>query len=150
MGAGGLLFENAKLQRVMVAQVAGTSDTLTSTGVDMTGYDGVVFLLSVGTLTATAVTSFHAAQGDTLGGSYADLAGTSQSLTAGTHDDFMGSLTIHRPGDRFVRLEIVRATANAVIDDVTAIRYRGNHPVTHDAATVATTELHISPDEGTA
>ncbi len=148
MGAGGLPFENMKLQRVSNAVAAGTS-AINSTGVDMTGYDGVTFLVGFGAITSAAVTSFNAAQGDTLGGAYVDLTGTAQSV-ADDDDNQIWALTIHRPGDRFVRCEVARATQNAVLDFIVAVRYRGDHPVTHDATTVGGTELHISPIEGTA
>lgn len=144
----GFLTEDVKATRVMNAVAAGQT-AQNSTGVDMTGWDGVMFIVSFGAITASAVTSCHMAQGDTLSGSYADLTGTSISV-ADDDDNQIVILNLEKPIDRFVRCEISRGTADAVIDGVVALQYKGNRPSTHDATTVVGTETHVSPAEGTA
>ena len=145
------LSKEVKVTRVMDAVAAGTDDVQEGTVLDMSGFDGVVFIAALGTLTASAVTDLRAQQGKLADGSdMADLKGTKVSL-ADDDDNKLAVLDVYRPQERYVQCNIVRATANAVIDGVIALQYKGRKaPVTHDAATVAGSELHVSPNEGTA
>ncbi len=146
------LVKNIKVTRVMNAVAAGTGDTQTGTGVNMQGFEGVIFIAEFGTLTAGAVTALKAQQSSDNGSSdaYADLSGTAQSIVDTAGNDCL-VLDIYRPAERYVRPAITRATANAVIDSVIAIQYGARKmPTTNDAATVAGTETHVSPAEGTA
>ena len=146
----GNIQQNTKTIRVMNGQAAGTGDTIDSTAVDMSGYEGVLFLAAFGALTATQVTSMKAAQGLTSGGSFDDLLGTKLGPLADTDGDKVLSLDIYRPRDRFVRVSITRATANAVIDGVVAILYGPKKAKPAKDASVAFEEAHQSPAEGTA
>lgn len=143
------LAHNVSISRSLNAVAAGTS-VQNGTAVDMQGWDGVVFILAVGTLTATAVTALKGQQGNASDGSDgADLLGTSVPL-ADTASNKLAVLDIYRPQKRYVRPVVSRGTANAVIDSVIAIRYRGRKaPITLDS-TVAAAEYHQSPIEGTA
>lgn len=145
------LANNVKVTRVMNAQAAGTGDTLSGSAVDMQGFEGVMFIAQFGTLTAGAVTTLKAQQDTASGmGSAADLEGTAQSIADSADNDCL-ILDIYRPRERYVRPQITRATANAVVDGIIAIQYGARvHPTTHDAATVAGSETHASPAEGTA
>lgn len=145
------LSKNVKVTRVMNAVAAGTGDSQNGSGVDMSGFEGVVFIAAFGTLTDGAVTTLKAQQ-DTVSNfaTAADLAGTAMSI-ADTSDNDLLVLDIYRPSERYVRPVITRATANAVIDGVIAIQYGARElPTTNDADTVASTETHVSPAEGTA
>ena len=145
----GNLGQNTKTIRVMNAVAAGTT-VQNSTAVDMSGYEGVIFLASFGALTATQVTSLKAQQGLTSGGSFADLLGTLVGPLADGDGNKMLSLDVYRPRERFVRAVINRATANAVIDGVVAILYGPKKAPPAKDATVAFAENHQSPAEGTA
>jgi len=141
--------KDCMITRVMVAVAAGTDDTNDSDALDMSGWDGVVFIALFGTLTATAITDIRAQEGATSTPA-TDLVGTKVSLTAGTHDDHVAILDVYRPLLRYIRCRVTRATANAVIDGVIAIQYRGRKAPVTQGATVASTELHVSPIAGTA
>ena len=56
------LSPNIKITRAMDAKVAGTSDQ-NSNIIDMSGFDGVMFIAAFGEITAGAVTSIKAQQG---------------------------------------------------------------------------------------
>lgn len=146
------LSKNVKLTRILNAQAAGTDDTLTSSAVDMQGFDTCWFLAAFGTLTASAVTSVKVQQSsdDGVADAYSDLEGTSVSI-ADSRDNDVVPVEITRPTKRYLKLVITRATANAVVDGVFALQ-GGAHsvPVTHDSTTVVDGELHVSPAEGTA
>ena len=144
------LSKNVKVTRVMNGVAAGTTDQNSSI-IDMSGWDGVLFLAAFGVITATAVTSIKVQQDtDPAGGTMADLAGTAVTV-ADDDDNQVAGVDVYRPRERYVRLVIDRGTANAVIDGVVAIQYRGSKaPSVHDATTVVAIETHASPAEGTA
>lgn len=140
-----------KIDGTNYRKAAGTTDTLVSDAVDMQGFESVEAFLLVGALTATAVTDLRAKQCDTVGGTYADLAGTKVSLTAVTDDNKVAHLEIVQPRERFVKFETNRATANAVLDGLLVIQHRAKEmPVADDATTIVGSEVHASPAEGTA
>jgi hypothetical protein len=139
-----------KVVRVMNGVAAGTTDQ-NGTGVDMTGFEGVAFVAALGAITASAVTSLKAQQSDDDGSAddYTDLEGTDVPIDD-DEDNKLLILDIYRPRKRYVRPVLLRETANAVIDGIYAVLYGPkDEPITPDAS-VAETELHVSPDEGTA
>jgi hypothetical protein len=138
-------------QRVMNAVAAGTS-VQTSSAVNMAGADGCLFILLVGTLTATQVTALKAQQSDDDGSAddYDDLEGTLVGPLGDDDDNKMLVLDVFRPSKQYLKAVVNRATANAVIDGVIAIKYSVREaPITNDAS-VAFAEGHVTPDEGTA
>ncbi len=140
---------DVKISRVMDAVAAGTTDQ-NGTGVDMKGYDGVMFIASFGELTTSQVTSIHAEQGTDNSADWQDLESTSVGPMADDDDNQLLVLDIYRPTDRYVRPVVDRGTANAVIDGIVALRYHAqSKPTTHDASTVSASEVHDSPAEGT-
>jgi hypothetical protein len=146
------LLKNVKIQRVMNAVAAGTSNQ-TSSAVDTQGFDGVMFVASFGTLTATQVTSLKAQTSSDDGASdaYDDLAGTLVGPMTDADSNKQLILDIYKPRKRYLKAVVNRATANAVIDGVTAILYRGRKaPVTQPSASVSASEQWVSPAEGTA
>lgn len=143
------LLSNIKITRVANAAAAGTSAVNGST-IDMQGFDGVIFVAAVGTLTASQVTSLKAQEGDTASPT-ADLAGSLVGPLADADSNKLLVLDIYRPLKRYMRAVLNRATANAVVDGIWAIQYCGEKaPTTHDATTVAATKLKVSPVAGTA
>jgi hypothetical protein len=145
------LLKDIKVTRVLNAVAAGTSSQNGSV-LDMSGWDGVLFVAALGTLTATQVTGLKAQQGAQANLSdAADLAGTAVGPMADADSNKCLALDVYRPLERYVRCVVTRGTANAVIDGVMAIQYRGRKaPVTQDTTTIAASESHVSPAEGTA
>lgn len=144
-----LLTEETKITRVSDAVAAGTTD-VNSTGVDMSGFSAVAFLVALGTLTATAVTSIKLQQSDDDGSAdaYSDLEGS--AITVADDDDnqiFVAEVV--RPGKKYVRCVVDRGTANAVIDSIVAIQHQARSVPTTQPATT-TVESSVSPAEGTA
>lgn len=134
------LSKSCKITRVLNAVAAGTTDQ-DSTGVDMLGFDGVMFVAAFGTLTATQVTTV-VAQGGSDNSSFATTIGTSDAL-ADADSNKVIVLDCYNPSTRYVRLRVDRGTANAVIDGVWAVQYRGHKaPVTH-STTVASAKLVV-------
>ena len=83
-------------------------------------------------------------------GDMADLAGSQHTALADTDGNKCLVTDVYRPQKRYVRRVVKRGTANAVIDGVLALLHSPRvEPVTTDA-TVKTSMLLVSPDEGTA
>lgn len=149
------LNEDVRLVRASNAVAAGSTDS-NGTGVDMQadgGYDGVMFVALLGTLTANQVTTLKAQVSSDDGSSdtYADLANSQTSAAADDDDNQCLVLDVYQPPERYVRPVVERATANAVIDGVLAILYRGrSKPSTHDATTIITSLICKQQAEGTA
>lgn len=144
------LSKDVDITRVMDSVSAGTDDTQSSDILDMQGWDGVLFVALLGDVTATAVITLQAQQNTANSASgMATLSGTSSQDAAGAsdQDDLLMLLDLYRPEERYIRAQVVRATANVEIDGVIAIRYRGvKKPITQ-GSTVLDTTLLRSPDE---
>lgn len=142
------MFKNPNEDLKIDGQVikAADNETLNGAGVDMSGYEGVTFVV-------------HALKGEALNFSVkaqqaqvsdysdaADLAGTAVAFTTAVGTDGFTTLTIHRPTDRYVRPVVTVPNAAAATPvSVVAIRYGGRYlPETNNG------EIHMSPDEGTA
>ena len=145
------LSDHIKVTIAMGHQAAGTSSPLNGTSLDMQGFDGVMFVGIVGTLTATQATTLKA-QSAPDNATWSDLAGThynfadSQSGDAAILDIFepLGTTAGTAPAgaqpDRYVRPVITRGTANAEILGIVAIQYQADHkPTAQDATTIVNT-----------
>lgn len=143
------LSSQVKITRVANAAAAGTS-AVNGSAIDMQGYDGVLFIAAVGTLTATQTTSLKAQEGDTSSPT-ADLAGSGSGNLADGDSNKCIVLDIYRPLKRYMRPVLVRGVANAVVDGIWAIQYCGDKaPTVQDATTIALSKLKVSPIAGTA
>lgn len=146
----GNLSSRTSLKRVLNAVAAGTS-TQTSSAVDLAGYQGVRFIVTLGAITATGVPQIKASDCDTSGGSYADIAGSlGTAFTASTDDNKVWVLDIYRPTKRYIKCIVLRTTANAVIDSIVAELYDGKVQPSTDDTTVLGRKLLVSPIDGTA
>lgn len=143
------LSKDAKVTRIMNGVVAGTSDQ-TSAVLDMDGFESVEFIALFGALSTGAVTSIKLQQGALADMSdAADLEGTKLSI-AESDDDKVLITELIKPKERYLQVVVDRGTGNAVIDGIIAIQHGARVlPVTH-ASSVAGSELHSSPSEGTA
>lgn len=134
------------------AVAAGSSDVESSI-IDTAGFLGCRIIVGFGTITGSAVTSVEVQQDtDSAGGTMADLLGTNVAVLD-TDDNRIVIIDIYRPRERYLRAQIHRATANAVIDFMLVELYEPRlKPVTQDTATIvaAGVESHVSPAEGTA
>ncbi len=144
------LTKNVKMTKIENATAAGTSTPITSTTIDMAGFEGCMFVVSFGAIEASAATSVEVHTSTVTGSGFTALLGTGVTV-ADDDDDGLVWIDIHKPLERFLRLIINRATQNSTIDMVLALQYGPKTgPTTHDATTVAGGEFHVSPIRGTA
>lgn len=135
-----------------LAGAAGTS-AITSSAVDMAGYDGCLFIVVVGPVVSGATTSFKLQQSsdNAAADDYSDLADTSQTV-ADDADNTTFLVDVKRPEKRYLKLVVTRGAQNATIGGVLAIPY-GKH--SRGAALTAGTAITAAerfnfPLEGTA
>lgn len=137
-----------KTVRCLNAQAAGSTNITSAAAVDMQGWDGVKFICGVGTLTANQVTALEALGSPDNASDF--VAFTTDAVTPACADgdsNKLMELDIFRPMQRYVQPIVKRGTANAVIDFVIAILYKGDKsPVTADASVSATAHaFFVSP-----
>ncbi len=140
-------------ERQINATVAGVTVLTGPNSFDLQGYDGVVFVAALGTLTASQVT-FLGAQGSADGTTWGatGTAAAPTNLIAGAQTPAMADgdsnkllvLDVFRPLQRYVRAVLYRGTANAVVDGVVAIRYAAKkQPTVQDVTTVSQSKFVV-------
>ena len=144
------LIKECKLSTAITPTAGAAGQTaINGTTLDMSGYEGVLIIVRMGAITATAVTSINAAQGAASDLSdAADLAGTKVTI-ADDDDEEVFYIDLFKPRERYVRVEVARATANAVVASAEYLQYGAATAVTTQPTGV-TGESHVSPAEGTA
>lgn len=122
--------------RPVNATAAGIT-AINGTGYDMQDFEGILFVCAMGALTATQVTNLKAQQSNDNGVAdpYADITGAATAAAADTDSNKLLILDVYRPLKRFVRPVVNRATANAAIDGVIALRYGAKRAPTTQPAT---------------
>jgi hypothetical protein len=143
----------AKLSRISNAVAAGVT-TVTSSAVDMKGFDAVTFIVAFGAIVAAGVQSVKIQQSNDTSGSpddYSDLAGSSVTV-ADDDDNQLVVVEVAKPQKRFLKCIVLRTVQNSTVDSIVALQSSaGVEPVTHDtAATVVAAKFLLAPAEGTA
>jgi len=142
------LGKNTKIT-VATPYASGTS-AVEGTVIDMSGWDGVICVVTMAAITTGAATSVKWQQNiiDSASG-MADLLGTSITI-ADSDDDELFIMDLYKPLERYVRTVISKATQAAGASAI-YIQYRGSKaPIDNSVTGESTYELHISPAEGTA
>ena len=116
-----LLSEDVKITRVLANVADGQTDSNTSS-VDMTGFDGVLFLITIGTITGSGTSTWTVEQSSD-DSTFNAVSGAEVDATGSAESDTVLILDVKRPLDRYVHVAYVRATANSEIDGVVALQY---------------------------
>jgi len=143
------LLKDAQFDRIKVSQAAGQA-TITSDAVDMSGYEGALFKITLGTIAAGGLCTCKLQQCATSGGSYADLEGTSIVNTGDDAAEKIMLLELINPSKRYIKLVAVTSVANVGIDSIDVIKFGAKKVPVTQSGDVDVSEQHIGPDEGTA
>jgi hypothetical protein len=149
-----MITDHAKpCQIVTTTAGAAAATDITSTAVDMAGYEGCLFLVAFGAIVTNAVTSIKLQQSsdDAAADDYTDLTDTAQTV-ADDKDNTSFIIDVKNPQKRYLKLIVSRATQNSTVGVVYAIPYGKN---TRGAALTAGTGITAAerfnfPVEGTA
>lgn len=138
------LSKDCKITFVQAPLASGGTDPA-SNYVDMSGYDGVLFIGCLGTAGSTDVCTL-AAQGSTATGSttFVSITSATQTSTAGLDDKFF-AIDVYRPRTRYVKTLLTRSAA-VEYGGTVAIQYGGRRvaPVTHGTSTAVSTGTPVA------
>ena len=132
------LSKSVKVTVVEAAAAAGQTE-LTTDVLDMSGWDGVIFMALTGDVTTACVLTL------TVKGNSANSTSSptpvdqgSCTFTAGDSDADSKVLMVdvHNPMLRYVFASLTRTAANAVIGGIVAIQYKGEYQPTSQHASV--------------
>jgi len=135
------LSKSIKVTVVEVAAGAATTE-LISDVLDMSGYEGVIFMALLGDVSDTSVLTL------TVKGNTANHVSSPTPITQKATDAFTAGVTsadsmllmvdVCKPTLRYIFASLTRATANAVVGGVIAIQYGpGVKPTTQHASVIA-------------
>lgn len=144
---------NCLFSKTSVAAVSAATDITSGSIIDLGsptegGFDSVCFVASLGACVNGSVVTLKAYAGNApaLGdGVYlTETATVTATATAAFADNNLLILDVVKPGKRYVRADLTRATQAAVLDSIIAIRYNGRAcPVTQPSG-VADTGVQVN------
>lgn len=109
--------------------VAGASIDQNTTILDMSGFDGVAFIVPITDSVATAVATLKAEQNSANSDTgMTAITGATATLTCAVNDDLNGQVLIvdvNKPVERYVQGVLTSATANIAYGNVIAVQYNG-------------------------
>lgn len=125
------LSKNAKITQSKATTAGGSTD-FQGASLDMSGFEGCLFLFNFAAIAATAVTSVKAQESDNGSSGWTDIDDTEQSVAA-NHDNKSFYVDVYKPRKRYIRPAVDRGTANATVGPITALQYGGlrKAPVSH-------------------
>ena len=132
------LVNDAKWSKVANASGAATTE-VDSSILDMSGYDSVVFLVSLATVTDASVLTLTAQQNtvNSTSGMTAITGGAATFTALGSSNTGLLS-EVFRPVQGYVRAAFTRTTQNAAVDCIWAIQFNSRSlPVTQSATVLA-------------
>lgn len=132
------LVKDALWTKVANAATAATTE-VDSTILDMSGYDSVVFCVSLATVTDASVLT-AAVQQNTANSTSGMTAITNgaATFTASSSSNTLMLSEVFRPSQRYVRLAFTRTAQNAAIDNIVAIQFNARSlPVTQGSTVLA-------------
>ena len=137
MAIGHSLIDEIKPAQVY-APVSLAASTVTSSVSDMLGWDGILYLIELGVISAGGTFDAKVQRDDNSGFSSAtDISGAAltQVTQAGGGSSKLYCIQVYRPSERYLRLSMTEGTAAALVG-VTAVQYRGQGllPATQVAA----------------
>lgn len=145
------LSKNVKVTQALGYFAAGQTKE-TSSIIDMDGYEGVMFVVSLGTLIQNG--TLHAYLEENTANTTVGMVAAPTTVAAHTVSAGDAALTqsciiydVYQPGKQFVQMNITPATQNAVILGITAVQYTSRvKPPTADASVIASF-MYQSPAE---
>jgi hypothetical protein len=125
------LFGRVKIDQILGYYAAGQTKR-TSDIIDMSGWEGCIFVAELGTIIENGTVDVFVEQNPTNATSgMARLATTTaHTVTAANATNAKSCIVVdvYKPRERYLQCNITPATQNAVVLGVTAIRYNGSAP----------------------
>lgn len=136
------LSQNAQVAYAVGSYGAGTS-TVQGYVTDMSGYDNVMYILNLGTVTSGGNVTLRVEGSDASNGSSnTTLANTGVNVDPVSNTTIV--IDVIKPSNRYVFPLVVRATQNSVVNSITAIKYGARTVnITADGNTTSTTRTQV-------
>lgn len=145
------LLKNVKISEVNAPVAAADNTDDNSDILDMSGFEGVIFIVPITDSVATGVATLTVEQNSANSGTgMAALSGGAATATCAVNDDLNDTLLIvdvFRPQERYVQGVITSATANIAFGNTIAIQYGARKAPITQPASVSDSELAVSPAE---
>lgn len=145
------LLKNVKIQEVLAPVAAGSSIDENSDILDMSGYDGVMFIVPITDCADTGVALLTIEQNTVNSDTgMAALSGATATATSAANDDLNNTLLIvdvYKPRERYVQGVITSSVANIAYGSMIAIQYCGSKMPITEAASILDSALVASPAE---
>ena len=146
-----ILTDNIKIMEVLTPDALATGTDANSDRIDMSGWEGVVFIVPITDIADTGVATLTVEQNDIDSDTgMDDLTGGAATATSATNDDLNDQLLVvdvFRPTKRYVQGVITSGTADVAFGNMIAILYNGSKfPVTQDDTVEAIAQV-ASPAE---
>lgn len=143
------LLKNVQIDQVLGYYAAGTTKR-TSDIIDMSGYDGVLFVAGLGTIIENGTVDVFVEQNtaNATSGMARLATTTAHTVTAGNAALAKSAIVVdvYKPRERYLQCNITPASQNAVILGIVAIRYCGRTAPTVNSTLLKSTML-IEPAE---
>jgi len=144
------LTKNSDIREVL-APVSAASSTDSNTDIlDMSGYDGVVFIVPITASAATGVATLTVEQSDDNADTNMAATTLAPTYTCTTNDDLNNKLLVadcYKPTGRYVQANLVSAEANIAFGNVIAILYKSSKGPISKHSSILDLDLAISPAE---
>jgi hypothetical protein len=140
------LLKDAKVVKIQNGAVAAQT-LVTSSTIAMDGFDSVMIVADLGTVTDTAVLTLTAQDGALANGSdAASVAGAATpAFTAAGSSNGQLVLDVQQLQKEFLTVTLARTTANVVVNSITAILYNAhNKPTTQPTTVLASAEAEAA------
>ena len=145
------LLNNVQIDEVNAPVAAASSTDDNSDILDMSGYEGVVFIVPITDSAATGVAALVVEQSTANSdAAMAAVSGGSATATSVQNDDLNDTLLIvdvFRPLERYVQGVLTSATANIAFGNTVAIRYGARKAPITQGDSVSDSDLAVSPSE---
>ena len=145
------LLKNVSVREVGAPVAAANNTDSNSDRIDMSGYEGVMFVCAVTDSVQNGVATLKVEQNTADSDSgMAALSGASATATSATNDDLNDQLLVvdvYRPTDRYVQAVRTSSAANIAFGSVVAILYGARELPHSDDTTVLDSALVASPAE---
>jgi len=142
---------SVEIREVMAPVSAANNTDSNSDRIDMSGWEGVCFILPITDSVATGVAALTIEQNTADSDSgMAALSGGSATATCTVNDDLNNELLIvdvYRPRERYVQGVATSATANIAFGNMVAVLYGPRSLPTSDDDSVQDSTLVVSPAE---
>lgn len=144
------LGNNVKIINCTTAAVASSTSHVSGRIIDMAGFEGVGFYGKFGAIAATAVPYLQVQMGSSasLGDAVQVESGTITFSTLTSYGS--GSIWVHKPRERYLRMRAVKATAAAAVECIVAVQYGARKSAVADstASKQQTKVTLVSPTSG--